>query len=222
VSAGATTSAGCQALARKVRRVLARDYPKAACALTFASPLQLLVATILSAQCTDERVNTITPALFARYRTARDFAEADPAALMRAIHSCGFYRAKAKSIIGASQMIVARFGGEVPRSMAALLELPGVARKTANVVLGAAYGVNAGIAVDSHVLRVSGRLGLTTEKNPVRIERDLMAVVPQAEWTAFAQRMTAHGRQVCHARAPQCPLCAMRAFCRYARAAGIA
>jgi endonuclease-3 len=203
-----------------VQRVLARDYPQATCALTFASPLQLLVATILSAQCTDERVNKITPPLFARYSTARDFADADPEELMRMIHSCGFYRAKAKSIIGASRMIVARFGGEVPRSMAAMLELPGVARKTANVVLGTAYGVNAGIVVDTHVIRVSGRLGLTTEKNPVRIERDLMAVVPQEEWTVFAHRMTLHGRQVCQARAPRCPECAMRAFCRYARAKG--
>ncbi len=208
------------ALAEAVRAYCAKEYPDATCALHFHTPLELLMATILSAQCTDARVNQVTPGLFAAYRCAQDFAGADSAALMRAIHACGFYRAKAKHIIGAATILVTQFGGQVPRTMAALLTLPGVARKTANVVLGTAFGVHEGIVVDTHVQRVSTRLGLTDHGDPVKIERDLMAVVPCDEWTVFGHRLGAHGRLRCQARKPQCAACGVRPMCRHASQSG--
>jgi len=207
-------------LAKAVRAYLAKEYPAATCALHFHTPLELLVATILSAQCTDARVNQVTPALFATYRCAQDFAGADNEALLRAIHSCGFYRAKAKSIRGAATILVAQFGGQVPRTMADLLSLPGVARKTANVVLGTAFGMHEGIVVDTHVQRVSARLGLTDQTDPVKIERDLMELVPRDEWTAFGHRLTTHGRVRCRAQKPHCAACGARPVCRHADSLG--
>jgi endonuclease III len=200
---------------RRVRRildVLADLYPDAECALKHQSPLQLLVATILSAQCTDARVNLVTPALFARYRTAKDFAVAKPQELERLIASTGFFRMKAKNIRACCQALLERHGGEVPGTLEELVQLPGVGRKTANVVLGDAFGVP-GITVDTHVGRLSRRLGLTVHGDPVKVEFDLMAVVPQAEWTTFSHRLILHGRRVCFARRPQCEGCALRRLC---------
>jgi len=181
--------------------------------LHFDTPLQLLVATILSAQCTDERVNAVTPGLFARYPDASSFAFADIEALETLIHSCGFYRNKAKNIRAAAQAVVDRFGGDVPRDMEELLTLPGVARKTANVVLSHAYGINEGIAVDTHVQRLSRRLGLTEETDPVRIERDLMAVFDRNSWERVSDVLIWHGRRVCAARRPQCEICVLNDIC---------
>jgi endonuclease-3 len=192
---------------------LAAAYPEATCALDHQSPWELLVSTILSAQCTDERVNMVTPSLFARYPRPEDYLAAPSEELETAIHSTGFFRNKAKSIRGAAQMVIDRFGGELPRTMAEMLELPGVARKTANVVLGTAFGMAEGIAVDTHVRRLSGRLGLTQHEDPVKIERDLMTVVPRAGWTAFSHRLILHGRQVCHARKPECNRCTLADLC---------
>ncbi len=191
---------------------LAQLYPEAHCALTFASPLQLLIATILSAQCTDKRVNLVTPALFARYPDAAAFAQADPAELQQLIRSTGFFRNKASNIIRCCQMIVTRFNGQVPGTMAELIQLPGVARKTANVVLGNAFQTP-GIPVDTHVGRLSRRLGLTVQKNPVKVERDLNALIPEDEWSLFGHRMIFHGRQVCHARKPLCAECTLSPLC---------
>lgn len=201
--------------AAHIRAFLRTAYPDATCALAFSSPLELLVATILSAQCTDARVNMVTPALFRKYPSAKAYAAADPASLMNEIKSCGFFRAKARSITGMARRIVEHHGGRVPRSMLELVQLPGVARKTANIVLGTAFGINEGIAVDTHVRRVAQRLGLTRHDDPVKIEQDLMALVPRDEWTIFAHRMTAHGRAVCKARTPDCPRCGARAWCAY-------
>jgi endonuclease-3 len=200
---------------RRVRRildVLADLYPDAECALKHQSPLQLLIATILSAQCTDARVNLVTPALFARYRTAKDFAVAKPQELERLIASTGFFRMKAKNIRACCQALLERHGGEVPGTLEELVQLPGVGRKTANVVLGDAFGVP-GVTVDTHVGRLSRRLGLTVHADPVKVEFDLMAVVPQAEWTTFSHRLILHGRRVCFARRPQCEGCALRRLC---------
>lgn len=207
--------AACRARIAKTMAFLARAYSDARCALRFTSPLELLVATILSAQCTDARVNEVTKMLFAKYRCAADYAGANPAEFMQDIRSTGFYRNKATHIIAAAMRLVEHHGGTVPRDMDELTALPGVARKTANVVLGTAYGIASGIVVDTHVIRVAGRLGLTPEKNPVKIERDLMAAVPQDQWISFGHRLTAHGRVVCHARAPECPACGMRSFCTF-------
>jgi len=181
--------------------------------LTFASPLQLLVATILSAQCTDERVNMVTPALFARYQTAADFAGADPSELEEMIHSCGFFRSKAKNIQGAARTLVERFGGDVPATMEELVTLPGVARKTANVVLAHAFGRNEGIAVDTHVQRLSGRLGLARQKEPVKVESALMKLAPRAQWSRLSDVLIWHGRKVCGARKPQCHVCILNDIC---------
>jgi endonuclease-3 len=200
---------------RRIRRaldVLADLYPDAECALKHQSPLQLLIATILSAQCTDARVNLVTPALFARYRTAKDFAVAKPQELERLIASTGFFRMKAKNIRACCQALLERHGGEVPGTLEELVQLPGVGRKTANVVLGDAFGVP-GVTVDTHVGRLSRRLGLTVHADPVKVEFDLMAVVPQAEWTTFSHRLILHGRRVCFARKPQCEGCALRRLC---------
>jgi endonuclease-3 len=203
------------AVRRRVPRVLdalTELYPDAHCALEHRTPLQLLIATILSAQCTDARVNLVTPVLFAKYQTAADFAAAKPQELERIIASTGFFRNKAKNIIACCQALVAEHGGEVPNTLEALVKLPGVGRKTANVVLGDAFGVP-GITVDTHVGRLSRRLGLTVHGDPVKVEFDLMAVIPKAEWTSFSHRLIFHGRRVCAARNPDCPGCAMNSFC---------
>jgi endonuclease-3 len=191
---------------------LRRLYPDAKCSLNFRTPLELLVATILSAQCTDERVNQVTPALFARFRTAQDYAQADPKELESYIRPTGFYRAKARNIIACCKALVERYGGELPRTLEELTQLPGVGRKTANVVLGTIWGVP-GIVVDTHVRRLARRMGLTRHTDPDKIERDLMELIPREEWIAFGHRMIYHGRQVCLARNPKCDICALNSFC---------
>lgn len=199
--------------AQAVVRGLRKLYSDARCELSFSSPLQLLVATILSAQCSDKRVNLVTPALFKKYKTARDFAGAEPAALEALIRSTGFFRSKATSIREAARALVERHGGQVPKTMEELLGLRGVARKTANVVLGTAYGIASGIAVDTHVIRVAYRLGLTGEKDPVKIEQNLLALVPKKDWIFFSHAMILHGRRVCRARNPDCPNCILKKAC---------
>lgn len=197
----------------EIIRLLRKAHPDAKCALVHENALQLLVATILSAQCTDERVNKVTPALFAKYPTAEAFAGADRAELEEMIRSTGFYRNKAKNIQEACSRIVHEYGGEVPDDMEELITLPGVARKTANVVLGTAYGRNDGIVVDTHVTRLSQRLKLSNEKTPEKIERDLMIVVPQDHWTMFSHQLVLHGRAVCTARKPDCAHCPLADLC---------
>jgi endonuclease-3 len=199
----------------KIIEVLRRTYPAAKCRLDFGSPLELLVATILAAQCTDDRVNIVTKDLFGKYKSAADYARADPEQLQQEIRSTGFFRNKAKSIIGAAGKIVADFAGQVPRTMDELLTLPGVARKTANVVLGSAFGVDEGIVVDTHVIRVSMRLKITDVKKPEpqKIERDLLAVVPREHWGMFSHWILFHGRAVCTARKPDCPGCPIARLC---------
>jgi endonuclease-3 len=192
---------------------LARHYPKVRLALDFATPLQLLVATVLAAQCTDKKVNEVTPALFRRYPTARAFAEADLAELEEMVRSTGFYRNKARALKNLGQALLASHDGEVPASMDALRELPGVGRKTANVVLGNAFGLTEGIAVDTHTYRLSRRLGLTEEDDPEGIERDLMAVIPRESWTRFALLLQEHGRAICKARRPECAICPVAELC---------
>jgi endonuclease-3 len=193
--------------------VLYKTYPRSRTALRFESPLQILVATILSAQCTDERVNQVTPSLFRKYRTSRDFASADQKVLEEEIRSTGFFRNKAKSIIGASKKIVEDFEGAVPDKMEDLLTLPGVARKTANIVLSSAFKKAEGIAVDTHVKRLSQRLGLSREKEPDKIEKDLMGIVPRKDWIDFNYMLVNHGRTVCPSRKPRCPECPLRHLC---------
>lgn len=201
-----------KARARKIVRLLERAYPDAKIALNFTGPLELLVATILSAQCTDERVNQVTPALFEKYRSAAEWARLTPAALEPQIRSTGFYRAKARSIIGMANALVADHGGEVPAERAALTALPGVGLKTANVLLGNAFAEQA-IAVDTHVFRVSQRLGLAKSDDPDVIHDQLTAVLPKASWTRTTHLIQAHGRRTCVARAPRCPVCPVRALC---------
>ncbi len=198
--------------ARVVRRLKA-DYPAATCALENETPFELLVATILSAQCTDVRVNMVTPEVFRRWPTAAEMARAPIKSLEKVIQSTGFFRNKAKNIKAASQALLERYNGQVPRDMEAMVSLPGVGRKTANVVLGTAYGMATGVVVDTHVTRVCRRLGLTKHSDPVKIEQDLMQVLPQSEWVDFAHRMIHHGRQICAARKPKCPECSMNPFC---------
>ncbi|ACB00433.1 MULTISPECIES: endonuclease III [Cyanophyceae] len=188
-------------------------YPDATCSLDYETPVQLMVATILSAQCTDERVNKVTPALFARFPDAAAFAGANVADIEQLVRSTGFYRNKAKNIQGACQRIMAVFNGKVPQTMEELLTLPGVARKTANVVLAHAFGICAGVTVDTHVKRLSNRLRLTKSENPVQIERDLMKLIPQPEWENWSIRLIYHGRAVCNARKPQCEVCAIANLC---------
>ena len=188
-------------------------YPEATCSLNYQTPVQLLVAVILSAQCTDERVNKVTPALFARFPDAKSLAFAEREELETLIHSTGFYRNKAKNIQGACQKILKDFQGEVPKTMAELLTLPGVARKTANVVLAHAYAIIEGVTVDTHVKRLSNRLGLTTNNDPVKIERDLMALLPQPDWETFSISIIYHGRAVCKARNPACFSCQLATLC---------
>jgi endonuclease-3 len=198
--------------AGRVRRGLAGLYPDAHCALHHDGPLQLLVATILSAQCTDARVNLVTPALFARYPDAHAFATADPRELEKLIQSTGFFRNKARNIIQCCRQLVDQHGGAVPATMEELVPLPGVGRKTANVILGTAFDTP-GITVDTHVGRLSRRLGLTAATDPVKVEQDLMRLLPRKEWTMFSHRLIFHGRQVCHARKPDCAGCKLAAFC---------
>ena len=197
---------------RRLCRGLAKLYPDAHCALHHQNPLQLLVATILSAQCTDVRVNLVTPALFARYPNAQAFADADLGELEKAIQSTGFFRNKAKSIQACCRLLVEKHGSQVPGTMEELVPLPGIGRKTANVILGNAFGVP-GITVDTHVRRLSQRMGLTKQDDPVKIERDLMELIPKKDWTMFSHRMIFHGRQVCFARKPNCEGCALAKDC---------
>ena len=197
----------------EIIRLLHETYPDAHCELNFNNALELLVATILSAQCTDERVNQVTPVLFARYPTAQALAEADIHELEEIVRSTGFYRNKAKNIQSAARRIVEVYGGEVPSDMNELLTLGGVARKTANVVLGNVFGIAEGIVVDTHIKRLSERLGLTTETTPEKIERDLMALTPREEWIVLSHLMVFHGRRVCNARKPNCTICVISHLC---------
>jgi endonuclease III len=201
-----------RARARKIIRALKKAYPDAKIALDFGNPLELLVATILSAQCTDERVNQVTPALFKKYGTARDYARASSAVLEEEVRSTGFYRAKTRSIIAMANALLEKHGGEVPRSRAALVTLPGVGLKTANVILGNAFGEQA-IAVDTHVFRVSQRLGLARSDDPEKIHDQLADVLPEKEWTFTTHLVQAHGRRCCFARKPLCPACPVRTLC---------
>ncbi|MBI5595681.1 MAG: endonuclease III [Elusimicrobia bacterium] len=199
--------------ARLTLKALRGLYPKAECELDFSNPLELAVAVILSAQCTDKRVNLVTPALFKRYKTAAAFAAADPAELEALIRSTGFFRSKARSIREMAAVVARAHGGKVPDSMEKLLTLRGVARKTANVILGTAYGKSEGIVVDTHMKRVAFRLGLTRQTDPVKVERDLMACVPRADWIYFGHAMVWHGRRLCGALKPRCAECPMASFC---------
>ena len=199
--------------AQEVLIRLKAEYPDATCSLDYETPMQLLVATILSAQCTDERVNKVTPALFGKYPTAEAMATAELSDLEELVRSTGFYRNKSKNIQGSCRMIVEEFGGEVPRTMPELLKLPGVARKTANVVLAHAFGINAGVTVDTHVKRLTNRLGLTEHQDPKRIERDLMQLLPQPDWENWSIRLIYHGRAVCSARKPECDRCFLADLC---------
>ena len=199
--------------ARAILRRLAKAYPDARCSLTFSSPLELLVATILSAQCTDVRVNQVTPSLFGKYRTAADYARARPGELENDIRSTGFFNSKAKSLRRTGAAIAAEHGGKVPDTMDALLALPGVGRKTANVILGNAFGKDEGFVVDTHVGRVARRLGLTRQIDPVKVEQDLNAIVPRGQRTMAAHRLIFHGRQICLARKPRCEICPVNPLC---------
>jgi endonuclease-3 len=203
--------------ATEVYARLSRTYPDAHCALDYQTPLQLLIATILSAQCTDKRVNMVTPTLFARYPTARALAEARMEDVEEIIKSTGFFRNKAKSIVGMANAVVDAHGGEVPSAMETLVGLPGVGRKTANVVLGNAFAQNEGVVVDTHVARVSARLGLTRETDPVKIEQDLMKLFPREQWTMLAHLLIEHGRQICIARTPRCEVCPLNDICPSSR-----
>ncbi len=198
---------------RKIIERLRQIYPDARCALNFSNPLELLVATILSAQCTDERVNQVTKDLFKKYKTAHDYANADLTELENDIRSTGFFRNKARSLKALGQTLVAEHGGQVPDSMEALVRLPGVGRKTANVVLGNAYCKNEGIVVDTHVKRLASRLGLSDNGNPDKIEQDLMQLVPREQWTLFGHLLIWHGRAVCQARKPKCNECVIQDLC---------
>jgi len=198
---------------RPILRKLKRQYPDATCALEHVNPLELLVATILSAQCTDARVNIVTRQLFAKYKTADDYANANPEEFEQEIRSTGFFRNKTKSILGMAQALVEQHGGNVPQSMEALTALPGVGRKTANVVLGNAFGIDEGVVVDTHVKRISNRLKLTTKSDPTKIEQDLMKIVPKKEWTLFPHLLIHHGRQICAARSPKCEICPVADLC---------
>jgi endonuclease-3 len=199
-----------------LERILAgldRMYPNATCALRHSNPWELLVATILSAQCTDKRVNEVTPGLFRKYPTIQDFAAASQQELGQDIRSTGFFNNKAKSVIGAARKILTDFGGEIPRDIDALLTMPGVARKTANVVLGTAFGIASGVVVDTHVQRIARRLDLTKQTDPVKIERDLMKIVPRGKWISFSHQLIHHGRGPCAARKPKCPECGIAELC---------
>lgn len=197
----------------KIVKTLAKTYPKAVCALNHKTPFELLAATILSAQCTDERVNMVTPKLFAKYPSVVSLAKAKQADVEEIIKSTGFFRNKATSLIGMAKAVVEKYDGELPRTMEKLVHLPGVGRKTANVLLGTAFGIATGVVVDTHVKRLSNLLGLTTSTNPEQIERDLMEKVPQEEWIDFSHRLIHHGRQICIARRPKCLECPLLPLC---------
>jgi endonuclease III len=200
--------------AQTIISLLEQHYPAAQCTLDFVNPLELLVATVLSAQCTDERVNKVTPEVFKKYPTAADYASASLTDLEEAFHSTGFFRQKAKSIKQICQTLVDKFAGQIPPSLPELVKLPGIGRKTANVILGNAFGIP-GIVVDTHVGRVSQRLGLTGNSDPVKIEFDLMELVPQAKWTKFSHQLILHGRQICTAKKPTCPECFLLPYCDF-------
>ncbi len=202
-----------QARAKRVAQTLFKIYPDAHCALNHANPFQLAVATILSAQCTDERVNIVTKDLFKKYKTPRAFAEADPDALEQDIKSTGFFRNKAKSIKGFARAIEEEHRGKIPQDLEELVKLPGIGRKTANVILGTGYGIPSGVVVDTHVQRLSQRLGLTEQEDAVKIEQDLMELLSEKDWIAFSHAMIWHGRQICIARKPKCSICPLQNFC---------
>jgi endonuclease III len=202
--------------ATRILNGLNQAYPQAHCSLNFKNPLELLIATILSAQCTDKRVNEVTKTLFKKYKTAGDYAQVRPESLEEDIRSTGFYHNKAKNIRLCCAELVKRFRGQVPRTLEELVTLPGIGRKTANVVLGNAFGIP-GIVVDTHVSRVSQRLGLTAEKDPVKIEFALMPLIPREKWNVFSHQLIEHGRSLCSARAPQCPVCFLRPWCDFGR-----
>jgi len=208
-----TPKSSAQARLPEILRLLHGEYPDAQCELDFDTPLELLVATVLSAQCTDQRVNQVTPDLFRKYPTAQDYAEADIDELEEAVRSTGFYRNKAKNIQNACRKLVEEYDGTVPDTMEDLVQLPGVARKTANVVLGNAYHVAEGIAVDTHVKRLSNRLALSEETKPEKIERDLMELTPRSEWIDVSHLLILHGRRVCFARKPNCSQCVISHLC---------
>lgn len=199
--------------ALKIARQLAKTYAGAECALKHDSPFQLLVATILSAQCTDERVNLVTPALFAKYPTPAALAASKQSDVEKLIQSTGFFRAKATNLRGMAQALVEQFGGELPRTLDEMTSLPGVGRKTANVVLGTAFGLPTGVVVDTHVRRITRLLGLTKHLDPAKIEQDLQALLPKSEWINFSHRLIHHGRQICNARKPNCPECPLLKLC---------
>ncbi len=211
--APAETPAKKKARAEKILGILAKEFPQARTALLHENPFQLLIATILSAQCTDERVNMVTPGLFAKYPTPSDFASLEPAVLEQEIRSTGFFRMKAKSIIGCSKALVDRHNGLVPDRMDDLVQLPGVGRKTANVVLGQAFGIASGVVVDTHVHRISQRLGFTDADTPEQIESDLMTIFPKEEWIDLGSILILHGRRTCKARKPLCPACPVLSHC---------
>lgn len=204
-----------RARAIKILDILAQTHPDATCALLYRNPYELVAATILSAQCTDERVNLVTPHLFARYPTPAELAQARAEDVEQIIRSTGFFRAKTKSLLGNARGLVERHGGEVPRTMAEMVELPGVGRKTASVVLGHVYGINEGIAVDTHVLRVSNRLGVAEGDDPIVVEQQLMSIIPRARWTQVTDLLIFHGRRICQARRPLCGQCPVFALCRW-------
>lgn len=199
---------------RKIFQILRKTYPDAKCSLDHIDPLSLMVATILSAQCTDERVNKVTPALFARYKTAKDFATAKPEELQKYIQSCGFYQMKAKNIMGAAKRIVEEFGGKVPDRLEDLVSLPGVGRKTANVILGTVYNTP-GVVVDTHCGRLARRMGFTKHEDPTKVESDLMKIWPQKDWSLNSHLLVYHGRAVCFARGPKCSECPVRDWCPF-------
>ena len=201
-----------QSKAKKIYQKLKKKYPNAKCALNYKNPIELLVATILSAQCTDERVNKVTPTLFQKYKTVKEYASAKPLEFQKMIHSTGFYQNKTKSILGAAKAIVKDHQGKVPNRLEDLVKLPGIGRKTANVILGNVFGVP-GITVDTHVLRLSYRMGLTTHSDPVKVEFDLMKLIPQNNWTHFSHVMIHHGRRICQARKPACSTCPIELLC---------
>jgi len=202
-----------KARVNEILRRLDEMYPNVTCALVHRTPWELLVATILSAQSTDKTVNQVTPGLFTKYPTTQDFAAVRPEVLARDIRSTGFFNNKAKSVVGAAKKILANFGGNVPRSMDEMLTIPGAARKTSNVVLGTAYGIASGIVVDTHVQRISGRLDLTKNTDPVKIERDLVKIIPQEKWILFSHQIIHHGRALCYARKPRCAECQLEPVC---------
>ncbi len=199
--------------ALKILAILKKTYPSAKCSLDYGNPLQLLISTILSAQCTDERVNKVTPALFKRFRSADEFANADIAELEKFVRSTGFYHNKAKNIKAAGKIIAEKHGGKVPKTMKEMLELPGVARKTTNIVLGNAYGIIEGVPVDTHAIRISHLLGLTKEKAQNKIEQDLMALIPRKDWLLISNLFVHHGRAICIARRPICSKCPLNRIC---------